>query len=294
MIKNTEFSIISMNIQFVGYNGSLFHQDMERTYHCYIPRRCQLGQPMPLVMVFHGGGQGTGERIAHVTGFNQLAEQKGFLVLYPNAIDYHWRDGREQKRNRLTTKVLDPSIDDVGFVDALIDKIQENNDVDSSRIYATGISSGGFFTQRLACELSDRIAAFASVASTFPTKLIDCCKPSRPVSILLIGSQTDPYVPWKGGDLHGTQILSVSETIDFWRKNNRCDLESEREIAVDFEKIRYFSCSSQSEVVLMRIIGGGHTWPGGRGQPRLIVGPTSQVDATATIWNFFERHSLSG
>ena len=271
-------------------------QDQQRTYYLYVPSSYRSDDsPMPLVLAFHGG-QGRGEWLARNTGFNDLADKEGFIVVYPDAIDRHWNDG-------LNTPGFDPTIDDVSFVASLIDELEQTINIDRRRIYATGMSNGGFFTLRLACELSDRIAAFAPVAATLPVNITSQCRHENPVSILLIGGTDDTFVPWQGGSMRrGQQILSMRETFEFWKHHNACVSreevyqlpDSDRTDGTDIESSTYWGCRSSSEVKLLKIRGGGHGWPGGRRplNPSLVGQTSYDINATEVIWNFFKRHAL--
>ncbi len=278
-------------------SGRLIYQGQVRTYNVHLPSGYDRSRSWPLVLAFHGG-YGSGKRIARNTGFNEVADREGFIVVYPDGIDRHWNDGRG---------TVNTDIDDVGFVSDLIDRLVKFRNVDPSRIYATGISNGGQFTQRLACEMSDKIAAFAAVASTFPAALKPNCNPKNPVAMLMINSPEDPLVPWKGGEGRGLggQILSVPETVEFWRKHNGCSSVAQtqalqRIAPSDGTEVKMSSYSgrgscSRAEVILYTIEGGGHTWPDGRENgPASRVGRTSrQLKGSQAIWNFFKRHSLS-
>jgi polyhydroxybutyrate depolymerase len=276
-------------------SGKLVYQGQVRTYHLHLPSGYNRNRSWPLVLAFHGG-YGSGKRLARNTGFNALADQEGFIVVYPDGINRHWNDGRG---------TANPNIDDVGFVRALIDRLVRYRNIDPSRIYATGISNGGQFTQRLACEMSDKIAAFAPVAATFPAAIKSSCKPKNSVAMLMINSPQDPLVPWQGGEGGGLggKILSVAETVEFWRKHNNCSpvgqTQALQNIAPsDGTQVRVSSYSGgcpRSEVILYTIEGGGHTWPDGRENAVISrVGKTSrQLRASQVIWNFFKRHSLS-
>jgi polyhydroxybutyrate depolymerase len=276
-------------------SGRLIYQGQARIYHLYLPSNYNRTRSWPLVLAFHGG-YGSGKRMARNTGFNDLADREGFIVVYPDGVDRHWNDGRG---------TVNTEIDDVGFVGALIDRLVTNRNVDPSRVYATGISNGGQFTQRLACEMSDKIAAFAAVASTFPAELKSRCNPKSPVSMLMINSPEDPLVPWQGGEGRGLggRILSVPETVELWRKHNKfspvAQTQSLPTIAPNdgtrVRMSRYQGDSPRSELVLYTIEGGGHTWPDGRENAGMSrVGRTSrQLKASQAIWNFFKRHSLS-
>ena len=276
------------------YPMQIFFQGLDRSYLLYTPPSYNPEEPMPVVIGFHGGTT-TAQKFSQTTKFNQLAAQEGFIVVYPQGIDKNWNDGRDVAGL--------PSQDDVAFVSAVIDDIKKIRNIDSHRIYATGISNGGFFTQRLACQLSDKIAAFASVASTLAQTMSTRCNPNNPVSILLINSPDDKFVPWQGGRMTrglGGYILSVPDTVRFWQQKNSCspqpDVQSvnnNKNGGTSIQISRYAQCKNGSEVILTTIYGGGHTWPNGLGQPQWLVGRTSQkIDGSSYIWNFFKRHTL--
>jgi polyhydroxybutyrate depolymerase len=273
----------------------IFFQGLNRSYLIYTPPSYNSEKPMPVVLGFHGGTT-TAQKFSQTTKFNQLATQEGFIVVYPQGIDKNWNDGRDVAGL--------PSQDDVAFVSAMIDDIKKIRNIDSHRIYATGISNGGFFTQRLACQLSDKIAAFASVASTLAQPLSTRCNPNNPVSILLINSPDDKFVPWQGEKMTrglGGYILSVPDTVKFWQQRNSCSFQpdvqsidnNKKNDGTSIEISRYTQCKSGSEVILTTIYGGGHAWPNGLGQPQWLVGRTShKIDGSSYIWNFFKRHAL--
>jgi polyhydroxybutyrate depolymerase len=271
-------------------------QNIVRSYSLYTPRLYNSNKPMPIVLGFHGGTT-TPQKFARTTGFNNVAEEKGFMIAYPQGINKNWNDGRNAKGL--------PTQDDVSFVKAIIEDLHKIRNIDTHRIYAVGISNGGFLTQRLACQLSDKIVAFASVASTLAEPLQYACQTKRPVSIMMINSPEDKIVPWKGGLMtkgKGGVILSVPSTISFWLNKNHCNSklqiqkigENKPNDGTSIEVSRYHQKCDNSEVILVKINGGGHTWPDGSGQPKWLVGRTSRkINGSRFIWNFFERHALS-
>jgi polyhydroxybutyrate depolymerase len=278
---------------------------LERTYRLYIPALYSATKLVPLVFLLHGGG-GTGEGMEKLTlgGFNRLADREGFIVAYPDGIEKHWNDGRGLEAYRAHRE----NIDDVGFISALIEHLIRTLNIDPNRIYAAGISNGGQFSQRLACELSDRIAAIGVVAIQLPEHLPSSCAPKRPVSVLMMPGTGDPLVPWEGGEIgfrRGRKfgrVLSVPESMRFWAKQNQCPTsplityEPDRD-PKDGTRVRretYGPCGHETEVLLYAIEGGGHTWPGGdQYMPARIIGRTSRdADANEVIWDFFKRHTL--
>jgi len=281
--------------------GQLFHDGLKRTYLLYVPATLDQSKAAPLVMVFHGGF-GSGSRIARHIGMNRVADREKFLVVYPDGVDSHWNDGRSTTAS---------GADDVSFVLALIKHISAEYRIDQKRLYATGISNGGYLTQRLACELTDKIAAFAPVSSTMPVALHASCRPTKPVSMLMINGKDDPLVPWNGGELtsgkrmggKGGVVISVPETFEFWRAHDGCSGEgvvtalpdTDPDDGTRVDESRYADCKLGSEVILLTIEGGGHTWPGSPEKPRMKkrTGRTSyDINASQVIWNFFKQHHL--
>ncbi|MBM4277175.1 MAG: phospholipase [Deltaproteobacteria bacterium] len=278
---------------------------LERTYQLYPPSSYDSSRSLPLVILLHGGG-GTGEGMEKLTmgGFNRLADREGFIVVYPDGIEKHWNDGRGLQAYRAHRE----NIDDVGLISALIEHFIRTLNVDPNRIYAAGISNGGQFSQRLACELSDRIAAIGVVAAQLPEHLPSSCALKKPVSVLMMPGTEDPLVAWEGGEIgfrRGRKfgrVLSVRESIDFWVEQNRCPgspvvtygPDRDPKDGTRVRRQAYGPCGEGAEVVLYAIEGGGHTWPGGdQYLPAGIIGRTSRdIDANEVIWNFFKKHTL--
>lgn len=278
----------------------LFVKGRRRSYHLYVPPNLPDGRTIPLVLAFHGGG-GHGLRFRQVTGFDALADRFGFALAYPNAIRY-WNDGRPGTRS---------GPDDVAFVRKLIKYLVKHHRIDPKRVYATGQSNGGLLTIRLACELSDRIAAFAPVLASMPVEYRPHCRPRRPLPILFINATADPLVPWKGGDIPagtslgtGGRVISVPDTIRFWRAHNGCEEAPSRQGIKDTnggkgigaEFLRFKNCRQGSDLAVVKIRGGGHVWPGARvrptWQPERPGDSGIGLDASQVVWKFFEDRAL--
>jgi polyhydroxybutyrate depolymerase len=266
-----------------------------RNYLLHVPDDLPSGKPGPLVLVFHGGG-GHDWNMPGFTHFDDLADQEGFLVAYPDAVNRHWNDSRGES-----------DADDVGFTRALIADVERGHSIDAHRVYATGISNGGFFSNRLACDLADKIAAIASVAATMPKLLVAECKPSRAVSVLYIEGTEDPLVPINGGEVGFVrgrkrgENISLADSAKFWRDNDRIssapqvkDLPDRFDDGTHVRREIWTGGKDDTEVDVYTIEGGGHTWPGGpQYLPTVIVGKASQnLNATRTIWEFFQGQEL--
>jgi polyhydroxybutyrate depolymerase len=243
-----------------------------------------------LVIVLHGGS-GTGAGMPPLTGTNAVADQKGFIAVYPDGIQKKWADGRNPS-----------SVNDVAFLSSLVSQLATDVGVDQSRVYATGISNGGFMSTRLACEASNVFAAVAVVAATMPQNIVAGCAPNRVVPFMLIHGTADTLVPDAGGQVtvgDGGLILSTADTVTFWRGVNGCSsttATSSIDTVNDGTSItlnQYTNCKAGGEVAFYNVTGGGHTWPGGlQYLPQIIIGKTSRdMNASAVIWSFFSRFS---
>jgi polyhydroxybutyrate depolymerase len=275
--------------------------DLMRTYYLHVPPNLPKGQPVPLVLIFHGGN-GTPAFAERESKFSELADLQGFLVAYPQGFGKSWNDGRGVK----AIPAQRNNVDDVAFVAALIDDTSRIHKVDPKRIYATGISNGAIFSHYLADNLSSRIAAIAPVAGGMPETLEKAFKPEEPVSVLILNGTKDPIVPYLGGDIallgaKRGRIISTEEAAGKWAAHNRCERVPTLEVVPNKnpndgcfpKKLSYANCRVGTEVVLYRMEGAGHTWPDGlQYLPERLVGKVCRdFSATQLIWEFFKAHT---
>ena len=271
---------------------------LSRTYIVHLPPAYQNqgAQSFPVVLAFHGGG-GKADGMDKLTHMNATADQDDFIVVYPNGYKNSWADGRG------VTNAEKDNVDDVQYTSDLITDLAAHYRIDPKRIYATGISNGGFFSERLACDLSSTIAAIASVAATFSVNLAGRCAPTRPVPFLLIQGTADPLVPFEGGTvaLERGEVLSAKGAVADWVAIDGCTSPSidgnDPDVADDDTTIShqfYTNCSGGTKVSFYAIHNGGHTWPGGyQYLPEVAIGKTSRdMDASEVIWQFFSDNSL--
>jgi polyhydroxybutyrate depolymerase len=242
-----------------------------RVFRLYVPKGYR-GQPAPLLLDFHGRGSNAAqERL--LTRFDEAADARNFLLVEPEGEGGEWNAGR-----------CCGGADDVAFVREILDSLEREACVDRSRVHAVGMSNGGFFAQRLACELSDRVASIASVAGGLA---VERCAPKRPVPVLLVNGTDDRVVPWRG--IEG-RLPSVETMEAGWAARNGCGAGRE-----EVSRGRASRCEARrgcaADVVLCRIEGGGHTWPGGPMLPGLGTA-SSDLDATVLATGFFEGHPL--
>lgn len=259
--------------------GSIQVGNLTRIYDLHVPSSYNSQKAVPLVLVFHGASS-DGKAMEQMTGFSRLAEQEGFIAVYPDAINQHW-DARRRNMPETTN--------DVGFISALIDKLDEKYNIDRQRIYATGFSNGGMFTQRVACELSDKVAAVSIVAATMPENLSQTCQPTKPVPVLLMHGTNDALIPYGPP---GKALLSLADTVKFWSNHNQCSADRQSKSLPDVAQVRletYQNCANKTDVMLYTIEGGGHSWAGADAAE--TTGSSQQMDATEVIWDFFSKHS---
>ena len=275
---------------------SLVFGGLTRTYRLYVP--AQPRDRPPMVLVLHGGGgSGGGQELMTHQRFNRIADREGVIVVYPDGIGRGWNDARRDLRAQAAKQ----NVDDVGFLRELVRTLSPRYRVDSRRVYATGMSNGGFMSFRLACDAADMFAAVAPVAANLAADLAPVCKPARPVSVAMFGGTDDPIVPWNGGSVRvfgmdRGKALSATQTFATWAKLDGCRKSITGEVVdrvpddgTSYVLHRRAECNGGAEVRLYEIRGGGHAWPGGTPYlgERLIGKVSGELDASDEIWAFF-------
>lgn len=278
-----------------GQRQTLIHNGITRSYVVRAPRESvQRNARMPLVVVLHGGG-GNAAVAESVTGFTEKAVKEGFIVVYP--------EGTSRFRDKLLTwnaghccgYAMHNRVNDVGFIDALIDKLVEDYPVDPKRIYATGMSNGGMMAHRLGIELSNRFAAIAPVVATL---FGDENKPAYPVSAIMLNGMLDKSVPYQGGTpggrfpdaWDGMAAQPALEQAAFWANANACTNAPDKRDSGAFILWQY-PCPAGRDVELYLVKDNGHAWPGGQPGGRRGDKPSSALSGTDVIWAFFKAHA---
>jgi polyhydroxybutyrate depolymerase len=270
--------IDSCNVEFEGHL---------RRYMMFVPKDYSGEVSYPLVISLHGYGWTATDEM-YYTMLHQVAEANDYLVVYPSG-NPNWNSGIGNDPNWPT-----PDINDVGYIDALLDTLSNFYNIDQGRIYAAGFSNGGRMAYRLACQLSDRIAAVASVAGVLSTDNVAECNPSHPMPVLYVHGTDDTLV-----GLDSTPYrLSVDQTVSYWTEFNNCtkmdsitlpDIDPDDDSTV--EKYSYTACDNDSSVVFYKVINGGHSWPGA--ELLSWTGATNQdFNASEEILNFFNNYQL--
>jgi polyhydroxybutyrate depolymerase len=257
------------------------HDGVTRSYVLHVPPSLDRATPVPLLIELHGGG-GSGETIDATTGFYAIADREGFVVAAPSATGTNWNDGRVFMQEETS------GADDVGYLSAMIDRIETQVAIDPGRVYVVGLSNGAIMTGRLACQLPERFAAVAQVAGTAAVVVAAACRPGRALPMLEMHGTADSVVPYKGGtvapQLGGRgQVVGVDDWASLWVANNSASPQPHTSTAGAVSIRTWHGSSSQSDVVFYRIEGGGHTWPG-------ATGATGALGASETIWRFLSAH----
>lgn len=268
-------------------NDTIVHDGLNRNFILYVPASYTPGTPAPLVFNFHGYTSNAEQQMLY-GDFRSIADTAGFLLVHPNGTvdntgSTHWNSG------------WGTGVDDVGFTGAMIDSIAEDYTVDLGRVFSTGMSNGGFMSYHLACELSNRIAAIASVTGTMTILGPSTCNASHPTPIMEIHGTADPTVPYDGN----ATMSSIPVVLDHWQSFNNCSPDPVVTPVPDINQIDgctadhflYPGGDNGTEVEHYRINDGGHTWPGAI----LPIGVTNyDFNASEKIWQFFAQYDING
>ncbi len=253
------------------YNGE------QRSFTVEVPSGYLPGVPAPLMLNLHGFGSNAWQQ-ALFSQMNYVADQRDYIVVYPGGLDMSWNGGA------CCGDAADTDRDDVGFLSAVVDALAPQLCYDPARVYATGMSNGGFMSHRLACDAADRFAAIAPVAGAIG---IEDCAPSRPVPVYIVHGAVDELVP---ADLALTAF-------EFWAANNGCEGEPTRAELGGGTYCDLFEgerCTDGAAVQLCMLAQLGHCWPGGSAELCEVLGDAYEdtVDANVTMMDFFDQHRL--
>lgn len=281
-------------------NGAIMSSGEERDYLLYVPRGYNPAKPAPLVISLHGAMNWPGFQ-QEVTQWNRLADEAGFIVVYPAGTGTGPRIWDMRGWRNPST------MPDVRFIADLIEKLQKIYSIDATRIYVNGLSNGGGMAFVLSCTLSHRIAAIGVVAAA---ELLPFawCKDTTAVPMMAIHGDADEIVPYNGGKVWIAPVPfpSVPQWAASWAKRNRCSATPlESKAAPDVKRTEYRACADDASVILYTVQGGGHQWPGGKPVPawlelemKLFGTPlgrrTESIDSAKELWAFFRAHTLHG
>ena len=280
--------------------GALEYGGRTRTWIAYVPVKLQT---RPALVIALHGSMGSGGQVRQDYGydFDLLAEEHGFIAVYPQGYEGYWNDCK--LKGPFAAKV--ENIDDVGFLHALVDRFVKDHDADRAHVYVTGVSNGGAMTIRLALQTPDFARAYAAVIASVPTPKNMIMRPKgEPVSVLLMNGTADPFVPWSGGDvaLYGVYgnrgpVLSAQASIDYFLKLDGLGGPPATTQIPDSDTTDGSTADRQSWtapgkriVTLIRINGGGHSTPHpARHGMRLLGNSNRDFHAAREIWDFFQQ-----
>ncbi|MDB5219010.1 MAG: hypothetical protein JWO86_6937 [Myxococcaceae bacterium] len=254
-----------------------------RTYDLHVPPGYDATKRTPLVFLFHGYTM-TAAQIATATHFAATADARGYIAAFPTGIGTSFNAGD------CCGQALSDMVDDVSFTRAMITSVAGDYCVDAKRTFASGFSNGGFLSYLLACELSDEIAAVASVSGGLRVDAA-ACKPKRPVPLFHVHGTNDFVVPYDGGGAGNAKPVSVS--IDAFKTINGCAAGAGAVVFTkdDVSCTKWSGCTAGADVELCTVTGGGHQWPGG---DQLPYGPalSANLDTSKAIADFFDAHPI--
>ena len=285
-----ELLLILLYLPLIGFsqqtlNESIMHDNIQRDYIIHIPSSYNVNTPIPLVFCFHGYTSNA-STIMTYTNFNYISDTAGFIVIYPQGTllqgSTHWNVGGWTTGS---------TADDVGFSISLLDSISNEYNIDNTRVYSTGMSNGGYMSFLLACQMSDKIAAIASITGSMTPQTYNVCNPQHPTPILQIHGTNDQTVPYLGDP---TWTLSIDNVLQYWVDYNNCNTTPTITAIAD---INQFDGSTAEHVVYdggdnsvttehFKIYGGDHDWPG--------VWGNMDIHASAEVWKFFYKYDING
>ena len=277
------------------HTRTLMMGEQKRTYLVHVPKDYDPKKPTPVVLALHGAAM-NGPMMVWFSGLNTTADKSGFIVVYPSGTG----TGPFLTRNAggFKGKMAEGKADDVAFIGKLLDDLSTVVKVDEKRVNACGMSNGGMMCYRLAAELSNRIAAVAPVAGTIA---IEESKPKRPVPVIHFHGTKDTFIPFetaKGKTPAFMKLKSVEDSIQTWVKLNGCNDKPKADVLSkdgdEMKAIRktYSGGKDGSEVVLIVIEDGGHTWPGMTPPAGFMGKSAKNISANDLMWEFFQKHTL--
>lgn len=284
------FFILSIKTQLLGQQfGQFVYQNRLRTYWMYLPKNYSVNEKLPLVIQMHGFTL-DGKFHMQYTEYNKIADTARCIVVYPNGIDKRWNSG--------TFFFVQSNVDDVGFLSELIDRMHLKYNIDLEKVYAGGYSAGGFMSYKLACDLTNRIAAISPVVASMVFDNVNSCVPLRAISVMACNGADDPVTAYNGIPLNFPSIDTVKK---IWQQKNSCDgvptidtlpntSTTDNSRAVSYT---YNNCTDNVTTQFYKILNGGHTWPGAPNYFFGVIGNTNNdIQWSSVSWNFFKQNSI--
>ena len=266
-----------------GYISQTIQYDgLTREYSIYVPASYDGTTNFPLLFNLHGGG-GTNSAWQAASDMRPIADTADIILVYPQA-----RPDPSDGNSFNWIPKVPGTFDDVPFFSSLIDTIASNYQIDQNRIYACGYSLGGDMAFELGCKLNNRIAAIAPVARTMQANPNSFCSPVHPTGVLTILGTDDLVSPYNGIVFGGIEYyISAAATHIYWATHNNCDATATMStVSPSVERYTWSTASGCAYVEELKVIGGGHDWPGSFGN--------MTIDANIEIWQFVSRYDING
>jgi polyhydroxybutyrate depolymerase len=264
---------------------SILSGNIQRTYRLYVPKNYDPQKSSSLIVDMHGYTSNATQEQAY-SNFMPIADTANFFVVYPNGTVYNgmqfWNAG-----------LSNGLVNDVAFISDLIDHIRSQFTIDVNSVYACGMSNGGFMSHTLACSLSSKIAAIASVTGSMFVTQYGTCSPGRVIPVMQIHGTADNTVPYTGN----TSMIAIDTLMKYWVRNDKCNPTPEItnvpniNLADSCTAIHYVYKNGAlgTSCELYKIVGGGHSWPG---SPFKIAVTNEDFNASEKIWLFFRKYKL--
>jgi polyhydroxybutyrate depolymerase len=246
----------------------------------------------PALLVLHGASSGA-DPAEQASGLTGIAERDGFVVAYPQGLSTGRKiGGHAWNAGRCCAAPAAEGVDDVAFLDALVDALIADHGVDPEKVYLTGFSNGGMMSYRYACERAERVAGIAVVGGALN---FDACAPSRPVPTLIVHGTSDATVPYDGGPpnartaarLGSWVSASVADSAAFWSRVNGCDASEVTDVTASYRREEYSGCTDGAPLEVVSVEGGTHRWPivseQGFGASEAIVAYFDLATSTGTV-----------
>ena len=275
--------VIPVEYGFQEFN--IEHDGLTRSFNIFVPDTYDPSEPVPLLFCLHGYGSNH-DVIMEYTDFNTIASSENFIAVYPqgsllNGIT-HWNVGGW---------TVGSFVDDISFIDLIIETVSDSYSINPDRIYSTGMSNGGYMSFLLACQLSEKIAAVASVTGSMTPQTFYSCQPQRAISVLQMHGTSDGVVPYGGNQ---AWTMGINTVVNYWKTHNNC---SASPTVIDLPDIYTFDNSTVQEITYSngdnntmvkhyKVNGGGHDWFG--------VWGNRDINATELIWEFFSMYDING
>ena len=265
------------------------HQGLDR-YYLIQPPHPEADGDSSLIFNLHGYGSNAMEQMLY-TGLNSLTytKENNFILIHPQGAPLetaltssssHWNSGGW---------TIGSTVDDVDFINTVIELVSKKYNLNMDRIYSTGMSNGGFMSYHLACNLSSKIAGVASVTGSMSRQTYDSCNPQKPIPILQIHGALDGTVPFDGNSALGME--PIEKVMTYWQEFNSCDVEPITttnnfiNLGSSVEHSQYVNCLNNVQVELYKIDTMSHVWP---------KKDRFGISASEVIFNFFNTYDANG